>query len=169
MDLVRQACRVRHFSHRTEDAYCHWIRQFIAASRLRHPRDMGATEVEAFLTSLATERHVSASTQNRALSALLFLYGVVLARPLPQLPNIIRVRTPPRLPVVLSRSEVKTLLNNLHDTPRLVAALLYGSGMRLLECLSLRIKDVDIERLQITRDGDRRHGFIFTSRSSSAR
>jgi integron integrase len=150
MDLVRQACRIRHFSHRTEDAYRHWIRQFITANHVRHPRDMGAPEVETFLTDLATKRRVSASTQNQALSALLFLYGVVLARPLPALPNIVRVRTPPRLPAVLSRSEVKALLNQLTGTPRLVAALLYGSGMRLLECLSLRVKDVDLERLQIT-------------------
>jgi integron integrase len=111
---------------------------------------MGATEVAAFLTSLATERHVSASTQNQALSALVFLYGSVLSTPLPTLPTIVRVRTPPQLPSVLSRSEVKALLDRLTGTPRLVAALLYGSGMRLLECLQLRVKDVDLDRLQVT-------------------
>ena len=150
MDLVRQACRVRHFSHRTEDAYCHWVRQFIAYHGLRHPRDLGPSEVETFLTALAVDRDVSASTQNQALSALLFLYRSVLIAPLPQLTHVVRARTSPRLPVVLSRSEVKSVLEHLDGTPRLVAGLLYGSGMRLLECLELRVKDLDVERQQIT-------------------
>ncbi len=150
MDLVRQACRVRHFSHRTEDAYCHWIRQYLAFHNLRHPNELGAPDIESFLTALATRRHVSASTQNQALSALLFLYRSVLQVQLPQLANIVRARTPRRLPVVLSRHEVKTLLERLHGTPRLVVAMLYGSSMRLLESLNLRVKDVDLERLQIT-------------------
>ena len=150
MDLIRQACRVRHFSHRTEDAYCHWARQFIVYHGLRHPRDLGAPEVERFLTALAVDRHVSASTQNQALSALLFLYRSVLSAPLPQLSHVVRARTPARLPAVLSRSEVKAVLEHLDGTPRLVAALLYGSGMRLLECLELRVKDLDLGRQQIT-------------------
>jgi integron integrase len=150
IDLLRHACRVRHFSHRTEDAYCHWVRQFIVYHGLRHPRDLGAPEVETFLTALAVDRHVSASTQNQALSALLFLYRSVIIAPLPQLTHVVRARTPPRLPVVLSRSEVKSVLEHLDGTARLVAALLYGSGMRLLECLELRVKDLDLERQQIT-------------------
>jgi integron integrase len=150
MDLLRHACRVRHFSHRTEDAYCHWVRQFIVYHGLKHPRDLGAPEVEAFLRALAVDHHVSASTQNQALSALLFLYRSVIIAPLPQLTHVVRARTPPRLPVVLSRSEVKSVLDHLDGTSRLVAGLLYGSGMRLLECLELRVKDLDLERQQIT-------------------
>lgn len=150
MQRVREACRVRHFSHRTEDAYCHWIRHFIAFHGKRHPQELAPDDVARFLTSLAVDRHVSASTQNQALSALLFLYRHVLGTPLATIPQITRVRTPPTLPTVLTRHEVRAVLAQLTGTPRLVVAMLYGGGMRLLECLQLRIKDVDLERCQLT-------------------
>lgn len=150
MERVRQTCRVRHFSHRTEDASCHWIRQFIAFHGKRHPQELAPDDVARFLTSLAVDRHVSASTQNQALSALLFLYRQVLGTPLATIPQITRVRTPPTLPTVLTRHEVRAVLAQLAGTPRLVVAMLYGGGMRLLECIQLRIKDVDLERCQLT-------------------
>jgi integron integrase len=150
MDRLRAACRARHLSLRTEEAYCHWTRRFIAHHQLRHPADLGEDDVAGFLTTLAARDHVSASTQNQALSALLFLYAHVVGRPLGTLPVVVRARTPPRLPVVLTRAEVRYLLAGLDGTPRLVASLLYGSGLRLLEALSLRVKDLDIERLEIT-------------------
>jgi len=150
MQSVRQACRVRHFSHRTEDAYCHWIRHFITFHGKRHPQELAPDDVARFLTSLAVDRHVSASTQNQALSALLFLYRHVLGTPLATLAQITRVRTPPTLPTVLTRHEVRAVLAQLTGMPRLVVAMLYGGGMRLLECLQLRITDVDLERCQLT-------------------
>ncbi len=124
--------------------------RFIAHHRMQHPATLGPDEVAAFLTTLATRDRVSASTQNQALSALLFLYAPVLRQPLGALPVVIRVRTPPRLPVVLTRDEVRQVLRQLQGVPRLVAALLYGSGLRLLEALTLRVKDVDPERQEIT-------------------
>jgi len=150
MDQLRATCRARHLSPRTEEAYCLWTRRFIAHHQMRHPSTLGPLEVAAFLTSLATRDRVSASTQNQALSALLFLYEHVIGQPLGILPIVTRVRTPPRLPVVLTRGEVRQLLGQLEGVPRLVAALLYGSGLRLLEGLSLRVKDLDLERLEIT-------------------
>jgi integron integrase len=150
MDQLRAACRTRHLSSRTEEAYCHWTRRFIAEHLMRHPATLGPADVAAFLTTLATRDHVSASTQNQALCALLFLYAHVIRQPLGTLPVVTRVRTPPRLPVVLTRGEVRQLLGRLEGVPRLVAALLYGSGLRLLEGLSLRVKDLDLERLEIT-------------------
>ena len=115
-----------------------------------HPRELDAADVSRFLSSLATDRHVSASTQNQALSALLFLYRIVLGQPLPPLPTVERVRTPARLPVVLTRTEVRALLGQLAGVSWLVAALLYGAGLRLLECLELRVKAIDHEQRQIT-------------------
>jgi len=150
MDQLRATCRARHLSPRTEEAYSHWTRRFIAEHRMQHPATLGPTDVAAFLTTLATRDHVSASTQNQALCALLFLYEHVIRQPLGTLPVVARVRTPPRLPVVLTRGEVRQLLGGLEDVPRLVAGLLYGSGLRLLEGLSLRVKDLDLERLEIT-------------------
>lgn len=150
LDRLRQACRVRHFSQRTEEAYCHWVRRFIVHHGLRHPDTLGPADLAAFLTSLAEHQHVSASTQNQALCAIVFLYRHVLHTPLGALPAIPRVRTPPRLPVVLTRHEVRRLLEHASGVPRLVAALLYGSGLRLLEALSLRVKDLDFERVEIT-------------------
>jgi integron integrase len=146
--------RARHYSPRTEKAYVFWTRRFIFFHRLRHPAEMGETEVKEFLTSLATRGKVSASTQNQALSALLFLYRAVLSRELDWMDDIVRAKRPIRLPVVLSRKEVSAVLGQLRGTPRLMAALMYGSGLRLLECCRLRIKDIDLMRRELTvRDG----------------
>jgi integrase len=150
LDQVRTACRLHHLSRRTEEAYAGWIRRFILFHQKRHPATLGAPHITAFLSWLATDRHVSASTQNQALNALLFLYRAVLHRELEPFQGIVRARTPVRLPVVLTRDEVRRVLASLDGVPRLVAALLYGSGLRLLECLELRIKDIDLERCEIT-------------------
>lgn len=150
LDQVRAACRLRHYSLRTERAYVGWIRRFILANGKRHPRDMEAAEVSAFLTMLATQDHVAASTQNQALAALLFLYRVVLEVQLPWLDDVVRAKRPHRVPVVLSREEVGRVLGALEGVHWLMAALLYGSGLRLMECLRLRVKDVDFARNEIT-------------------
>lgn len=148
LDRVRHACRVRHYSIRTEDAYTAWAERFIRFHGIRHPDTMGEPEVNKFLTHLAVDRHVSASTQNQALAALLFLYDAVLARPLDEL-KVVRANRPRRLPVVLSREEVRRVLAELDGSHRLIGLLLYGTGMRLLECLRLRAKDVDFTLNQI--------------------
>jgi integron integrase len=154
LDQVRDAVRTRHYSRRTEDAYLGWTKRFILFHRKRHPAAMGADEVNAFLSHLAVEGNVSASTQAQALSALVFLYRNVLDDPLPWIDDIIRARRSRKLPVVLTREEVRSLLAAMKGTPRLVAAILYGGGLRLLEVLRLRIKDVDFAaRLLIVREG----------------
>ena len=151
---VREAIRSRHYSPRTEKAYVFWIRRFIFFHGVKHPVEMGSPEVRTFLSSLATEGKVSASTQNQAFSALLFLYRVVLGRELTGLEETVRAKLPVRLPVVLSRNEVSAILLHLRGTPWLMASLMYGSGLRLLECCRLRVKDVDLARSEITvRDG----------------
>lgn len=150
MDQVRAAIRVHHFSRRTEDAYTAWIRRFIVFHHKRHPREMGAPEITRFLTSLAEREHVSASTQNQALAALLFLYREVLRQDLPWLEGITRAKATRRLPVVLTRMEVSRIMSRLDGLPRLMAMTLYGTGMRVMECCTLRIKDIDHERNQIT-------------------
>ena len=150
LELVRRAMRTEHYSSRTEAAYVDWIVRFVHFSGRRHPRDLGAPEVTRFLTHLATEGKVAAATQNQALAALLFLYRKVLGVELPWLDDLVRAPQRPRLPVVLSKAEVAAVLAQLHGTPRLVAGLLYGAGLRLLECLHLRIKDVDFDRQAIT-------------------
>jgi integron integrase len=154
LDRVRQTARLRHLSHRTEDAYVDWIRRFILFHGKRHPQEMGALEVVAFLSHLAVRGQVSASTQNQALSALLFLFRAVLDRELEGLGDAVRAPRPKRLPVVLSRDEVRAVLAHLQGAHRLVATLLYGGGLRLLEALRLRAKDVDFERRQlVVREG----------------
>ena len=154
LDQVRERIRVKHYSLRTEDAYLHWIRRFIFFHGKRHPREMGGSEVEAFLSHLATESRVAASTQNQALSALLFLYREVLEVELPWLDGVVRAKRSQHVPVVLTENEVRALLAVLDGTKWLVASLLYSTGMRLLEGLRLRVKDVDFERREITvRDG----------------
>ncbi len=154
LDQVRGRLRLRHYSLRTEQAYVGWIRRFILANGKRHPAQMGQAEVEAFLTDLATRGQVSAGTQNQALAALLFLYREVLGVELPWMENLVRAKRPRRIPVVLSVEEVARLLTMLEGACRLMAGLLYGSGMRLLECLRLRIKDVDMVRCEVVvRDG----------------
>lgn len=149
LDLVRQALRVRHYSPRTEDAYCNWIRRFILFHDKRHPNELGANEVQRFLDHLAHDRGVSAGTQNQALAALVFLYNEVLARGLERHVTLVRARLPDRIPVVLTPSEVTKLLGQLKGAPLLMASLLYGAGLRLIECARLRVKDVDFERREI--------------------
>lgn len=146
MELVRRALRLRHYSARTERAYCHWIKRYIIYHGKQHPSRLEAEHVRAFLEHLATERRVSASTQNRALAALIFLYGEVLAIGLEKNLSLPRVATPQRLPTVLTPVEVSAVLRELRGQVHLMASLLYGSGLRLLECARLRIKDVDLER-----------------------
>lgn len=149
MDLVRSALRVRHYSARTESVYCSWIRRFILFHDRRHPNELGAKHVRAFLEHLAVNRQVSSSTQNQALAALLFLYGEVLAIRLEKELSLPRPARPERLPTVLTPAEIAALLNELHGPVRLMASLLYGAGLRLLECARLRIKDVDFERSEL--------------------
>lgn len=143
---LRANLRLRHFSPRTEEAYVSWVRRFVRFHGLRHPGELGEGEVVAFLTHLSVERRVSASTQGQALAALLFLYREVLGRPLARLGRIPRARAPTRLPVVLTPLEVERVLAGLKGVANLVGGLLYGSGLRLMECLTLRVKDVDLER-----------------------
>jgi integron integrase len=140
---------MRHYSRRTEDAYTHWIRAYVMFHGKTHPASLGAAEVSAFVSWLAEHRQVSASTQNQALSAVLFLYRNVLTIELEGLPPIVRARAPERLPVVLSRDEVRRVLGQVPGTMHLVVTLLYGAGLRLQECLELRIKDLDFDREQI--------------------
>ncbi len=141
--------RTRHYSRRTEEAYAHWIRRYIVFHGKKHPSGLGADDISAFLTWLAVQRRVSASTQNQALSALLFLYREVLVKDIGQVPAVVRARTPERLPVVLTRQEVTAVLGQLTGTMKLFVLLLYGAGLRLLECLELRIKDIEPDRQQI--------------------
>jgi integron integrase len=147
---VRQTIRMRHYSPRTEKAYVHWVRRFVLFHQKRHPREMGQTEIRQFLSDLAVRQHVSASTQNQALSALLFLYHDVLLQELPWIDSIVRAKRPVRLPVVLTREEVGAVLAQMRGTSWLVASLLYGAGLRLMECLRMRAKDVDLTRKEIT-------------------
>lgn len=153
-DEVRCIMRVQHYSYLTEKIYWHWIREFILFHNKKHPRELGADDIKTYLSYLAVHRHVSASTQNQALNALLFLYRRALDVELPWLDDIVRVSRPACVPVVLTRDEVLRLLNALEGQHWLIAGLLYGSGLRLHECLRLRIKDIDRDYLQITvRDG----------------
>ena len=149
LDQVRGKIRLKHYSIRTEQAYTDWIKRFILHFGKRHPRDMGAVEVEQFLTHLAVVGRVSASTQNQAKCALLFLYRDVLAVELPWLDNMAQAKTPKRLPVVLNRDEIQAILSRLDGTLWLIASLLYGTGMRIMECLRLRVQDIDFKRREI--------------------
>jgi integron integrase len=154
LDRVRMAIRTRHYSRRTEEAYLFWVRRFLAFHGMRHPDELGSGDVATFLASLATQRHVSASTQNQAFSAILFLYRRVLERELKGLETVPRAKRPERVPLVLSRGEISEILTRLEGSPRLMAALMYGSGLRLLECARLRVKDIDLDRHEvIVRDG----------------
>ena len=150
LDRVRHAARLRHMSPRTEEAYVGWARRFILFHGKKHPAEMGSAEVVAFLSDLAVARGVGPVSQNQARSALLFLYGVVLGQELEAVDEIVRPRTTPPLPVVLARDEVARVLDALEGTHQIIATLLYGSGMRLLECLQLRVKDIDFRRRQAT-------------------
>jgi integron integrase len=150
LEQVRDQLRTRHYSYRTEQTYLQWIKQFILFHDKRHPALLGVDDIGHFLTHLAVKRAVSASTQNQALAALLFLYKHVLQIDLPRLENVARAKKPIRLPVVLTRHEVKSVLSQLTGPKWLMASLLYGSGLRLNECLRLRVKDVDFAYKQIT-------------------
>jgi integrase len=150
LDHVRDIIRRKHFSLRTERIYCDWIRRFILYHQKRHPREMGENEITDFLTHLARDARVAASTQNQALSALLFLYREVFQQPFGWLDRVERAKRPTRLPVVLTRDEARRVFLNLHGRHRLMAGLLYGSGLRLMECVRLRVKDVDFGYLRIT-------------------
>lgn len=154
LDQVREQIRLKHYSIRTEHVYCEWVKRFIRFHRYRHPEEMGVAEVEAFLSDLAVRKNVSASTQNQALAALLFLYKQVLKLDLPWLGEVVRAKKLSRLPVVLSLAEVQQILAQLEGEVGLVANLLYGSGMRLMEVMRLRVKDIDFTRGEIlVRDG----------------
>jgi integron integrase len=154
LDQLREALQSRHYSRRTEQTYCHWVKRYIFFHKVRHPVEMAEPEINQFLTHLAVKEHVSASTQNQALSALLFLYRYVLDREIGDLGEVIRARKPIRVPVVMTREEVKAVLNNLTGDKWLMASLMYGAGLRLMECLRMRIQDVDFGRNEITiRDG----------------
>jgi integron integrase len=149
LEQVRNAIRTRHYSLRTEQTYIQWIRQYIIFNSKRHPSDLGAAEVSAFLSYLAVSRKVAASTQNQALAAILFLYRHVLKQGLPWLQDVERAKRPTRVPLVFTREEVRAVLSHLSHTTWLMASLLYGSGLRLNECLSLRVKDLDFQYRQI--------------------
>ncbi len=149
LDRMRDVLRMKHYSRRTEKSYVQWARRFIRFHAMRHPRDMGELEIRAFLTDLAVDKGVSASTQNQALCALLFLYKSVLELEPGWIAGIVRAKRPQRLPVVMTRGEVRAILDEMTGVPRLMATLLYGSGLRLLECAQLRVKDVDLKRLEI--------------------
>jgi integron integrase len=150
LDQVHIAIRARHYSWRTEKAYIGWIKRFIIFHNKRHPASLGEAEVTAYLSTLATRDRVSSSTQNQALSAIIFLYRAVLGKRLEWMDGVVRAKTAVRLPVVLTRDEVRAILGELRGTPWLMVSLMYGSGLRLLECARLRVKDVDFERLEIT-------------------
>lgn len=151
---VRRVLRLKHYSLRTEEVYLGWIKRFVMANGKRHPRELGVAEVEAFLSGLAVHGKVAASTQNQALSALLFLYRQVLGIELPWMDGVVRAKRPLRVPTVLSQDEVRRLLACMEGRAWLLASLLYGTGMRLMEVLRLRVKDVDFDRREITvRDG----------------
>ncbi|MBN2011747.1 integron integrase [candidate division KSB1 bacterium] len=154
LDQVRAAIRTRHYSLRTEEAYVYWIREFILFHNKRHPNEMQEAEVNQFLSFLAVKKNVAASTQNQALCAITFLYKHVLKRELGELSELIRAKKPQRIPVVFTQNEVKAVLSHMSGTTWLQASMLYGCGMRLMECLKLRVQDIDFEYSQITiRDG----------------
>ena len=154
LDQVRQALRLKHYALRTEESYVGWVRRFILFHHKRHPQTLGTPEVEAFLSDLAVNQHVAASTQNQALSALLFLYTVVLKQPLAGPLNTVRAKQPQRLPTVLTREEVRRVLDALTGVHQVMAQLLYGSGLRLMECVRLRVKDLDFAQRQlVVREG----------------
>ena len=159
LDQVRNAIRRKHYSYRTEQSYVKWVKRFILFQKDRfgdykHPRHLGVKDIEAYLTYLAVERHVAASTQNQALSAILFLYDHVLGQPIQQPIRPVMAKKPVRLPVVLSRTEARQVLEQLTGVPLLITQLLYGAGLRLNECLRLRVQDIDFSQNQIiVRDG----------------
>lgn len=168
LEQVSEVMRFKHYSIRTERTYREWIRRFILFHGKRHPREMGAVEVGGFLSDLAVRHRVASSTQNQALNALVFLYGQVLHMELGQIGEIERAKRPERLPVVLTRGEVERVLTGMTGTCQLMAKLLYGSGMRLMECVRLRVKDVEFEKNQVVDDLHARDGQTWRRRAESA-
>jgi len=150
LEEVHELMRVKHYAIRTEQAYVEWIKRFILFHRKRHPDEMGESEIAAFLTHLVVDRNVAPATQGQALNALIFLYRKVLNRPIGEIPGIVRSKKKIKIPVVLTRLEVANLLSKLEGIHWLTGCLLYGSGLRLMECIRLRVKDIDFERLSIT-------------------
>ena len=150
LDQLRESLRARHYSPRTEKAYCQWVARYIRFHHYRHPAEMVEPEINAFLTHLAVEEKVSASTQTQALSALLYLYRHVIGYEIGEIEGLVRARASRHLPVVMTPQEVTTLFSELSDEYRLIASVLYGSGLRLMECLELRVQDIDFERGEIT-------------------
>ena len=146
---MRDVLRTKHYSYRTEQTYVDWIKRYIFFHQKRHPKDMGAEEIQAFITHLATERKVAASTQNQALSAILFLYRIVLQKEINLPPELVRASRPKILPTVLTHAEAMAVINKMRSTSRLMTKILYGSGLRLMECLRLRVKDIDFGNHQI--------------------
>ena len=150
IDQYRQTLRAKHYSHRTEETYIKWVRQYIRFHEMRHPREMNVTEIGSFVTHLAVEKNIAASTQNQALSAILFLYRQVLNIPLDETKlNFVRPNKPKRVPTVLSKSEAKAVLEKMDGLYQIMGQLMYGSGLRLMECVRLRIKDLDFSNRQI--------------------
>jgi integron integrase len=149
LDQVSEALRAKHYAYRTELTYIDWIKRYIIFHKKRHPKDMGTNEIREFIVYLATERKVAASTQNQALSAILFLYRTVLQKEIILPPELVHPSRPRRLPTVLTQSEAMSVINHMRGTPRLMAKILYGSGLRLMECMRLRVKDIDFDNHQI--------------------
>jgi len=159
LDQVREIIRIKHYSYRTEQTYIEWIKRFIFFHKKRHPKNMGAEEVQSYITYLANERHLAASTQNQALSAIVFLYKYVLQQEMLLPTDIIRPSRSKRLPVVLSHDEAMLVISKMRGTPKLIVQLLYGSGLRISECMRLRVKDMDFSNyLNFARNSDRLPG-----------
>lgn len=150
LDQLREAMRSRHYSRSTESTYVQWVKRFIFFHNVRHPKDMAEPEVNAFLTHLAVKEHVSASTQNQALCAIVFLYKYVLDRKIGDIGEVIRARQSRHVPVVMTREEVKAVVSHLTSDKKLMASIMYGAGLRLMECLRLRVQDIDFSRNEIT-------------------
>ena len=149
LDQVREALRTKHYAYRTEETYIDWIKRYIIFHKKRHPKDMGANEIREFIAYLVTERKVATSTQNQALSAILFLYRTVLEKEIILPPELVNPSRPKRLPTVLTHAEAMSVINQMRGIPRLMAKILYGSGLRLMECMRLRVKDIDFDNHQI--------------------
>ncbi len=159
LEEVRQVLRVQHYAIRTEQSYVEWIKRYIWFHGKRHPKDMAEEEVAAYLTYLSVERNVAPATQGQALNALVFLYRKVLNQPLGDIHGIVRAKKQPKVPVVLTREEISGIFNYLDGVHWLAACIMYGSGLRLMECIRLRVKDLDFHRLSITvRQGTRKRG-----------
>ncbi len=149
LDQMRESLQTKHYAYRTEQTYLDWIKRYIIFHKKRHPKDMGANEIREFIAYLATERKVAASTQNQALSAIIFLYRMVLEQDIILPPGLVNPSRPKRLPTVLTHAEAMSVINHMRGTPRLMTKILYGSGLRLMECMRLRVKDIDFENHQI--------------------